>query len=220
MKPLDLEGKRYGSMTVLHRVENDKYGKARWLCRCDCGTEYIALCGNIVRGKTTRCKKCLGKLTAERCHKHGGSYTRLYKLLVGMKNRCRDANRNSYKYYGERGIDVCDEWNGKDGFENFRNWAINNGYQDGLTIERIDVNKGYSPDNCKWIPFEEQANNTRRSKYCTINGEMMTLKQASKKYGIHYQTIYARFKKGEEGEDLIRPSIYTEEGKEWKLKRK
>lgn len=121
---------------------------------------------------------------------HGGKHTKLYKIWCSIKQRCYNKNNTHYKYYGGRGISVCLEW--QNNFAEFRSWANKNGYEDGLSIERIDVNSGYEPNNCKWITISEQCNNKQNSKRFQIDGETLSLKQISEKYKINYDTLYYR----------------------------
>ena len=111
--------------------------------------------------------------------RHGESKTRLYCAWQNMKARCYRKSTREYNNYGGRGITVCDEW--IHSYENFKGWSIQNGYSDKLTLDRIDVNKGYSPDNCRWITNKEQQNNKRDNVIYTFNGETLTLAQWSEK---------------------------------------
>lgn len=120
--------------------------------------------------------------------------TRLYSILQGMKTRCYNKNHQSYKHYGGRGIKICDAW--LNDFMNFYNWAYNNGYDNSLTIDRIDVNGNYEPSNCRWITHEEQQKNRRDSIQLTYNGKTQTIKDWSDDLGINAVTIYYRHKKG------------------------
>lgn len=113
---------------------------------------------------------------------HGGKGTRLYAIWKAMKTRCYNPNVAAFPQYGGRGIAICDEW--RDNFPAFREWSFANGYADSLTIDRIDNNKGYSPDNCRWVTYKEQANNTRRNIVVTLKGETGTVAEMCDKYGI------------------------------------
>lgn len=126
---------------------------------------------------------------------HGLSKTRLYRIWCCMKNRCYNKNNVGYHNYGGRGIRVCDEWLGENGFQNFYVWAIANGYTDELTLDRIDVNSDYSPCNCRWATAKEQLNNTRCNVTVEYNGETKTLKQWADEYGINYVTLHARYRR-------------------------
>lgn len=128
--------------------------------------------------------------------KHGLSNTRLHRIWHSMYCRCYYKSTNQYKNYGGRGIKVCEEWKHMQGFINFYNWAINNGYKETLTLDRIDNNKGYCPSNCRWITPKEQSNNRRNNVYYTFNGETKTSKQWCELYNISQTTLLDRLKRG------------------------
>lgn len=141
-------------------------------------------------------------------NKHRASYSRLYRVWQGMKRRCNNKNSSHYKDYGGRGITVCDEW--ATDFQAFRNWAMQAGYDENApsgtcTIDRIDNNKGYSPDNCRWLTIKEQANNRRNNVLYEIDGVQKTPLQWSECTGIPLHTIYSRYYRGDRGCNLIRP---------------
>lgn len=124
---------------------------------------------------------------------------RLCRIFNAMKSRCYNKNNRQYKDYGGRGIGLCEEWNDRDkvgvetkGYIAFKKWALSNGYQDNLTIDRIDVNKGYSPDNCRWLSFKEQANNKTNNHYVTYKGKTQSLKKWAEELNINYNTIRQR----------------------------
>lgn len=124
---------------------------------------------------------------------HGLRYTRIYRIWCNMKRRCYNKNDKSYKAYGGRGITVCDEW--KFDFLSFYNWAIESGYNDKLTIDRINVNGNYEPCNCRWLDSKSQCNNKSNNHFITFNGETHTMKQWAEKMGISYQTLAQRINK-------------------------
>ena len=113
-----------------------------------------------------------------------------------MKTRCFNKNREKYKHYGGRGITICSEWLGEEGFLNFYKWALENGYSDNLTLERVDVDSNYSPNNCCWIPFESQVNNRTNTIRLTHDNETKTFSDWCKQYGVNYFTAYTRYKNG------------------------
>lgn len=123
--------------------------------------------------------------------KHGMTGTRIYNIWKDMKKRCYCKSRKDYSRYGGRGITVCKEWQE---FIPFYNWAMNNGYTDNLTIDRIDVNGNYEPSNCRWVTTKEQANNKRNNHFVAFNGETMTIAQCGKKIGMCENTIRKRIK--------------------------
>lgn len=127
--------------------------------------------------------------------------TRLYSIYTNMKTRCYNPHCHAYDRYGGRGIKVCVEW--LEDWWSFHDWAISNGYDDSLTIDRIDVNGNYEPSNCRWATTEEQAYNKRNTVRVEINGEYLTLKEIAVKYNINEHTVRTRYKKGLRGEDLI-----------------
>ncbi|WP_215410423.1 HNH endonuclease [Escherichia coli] len=127
--------------------------------------------------------------------KHGMTHTKLYKVFIGMKTRCKKSNNNPRnKHYREKGITICDEW--LNDSSKFIEWALNNGYQEGLEIDRIDNDKGYSPDNCRWVTHAENMRNTCKTRMLTVNGETNTIHYFSEKYGIGEHTIHIRLRLG------------------------
>lgn len=114
---------------------------------------------------------------------------KLYGIWLSMKDRCENPKATPYKYYGAKGVKVCDEWSE---YENFKSWSLENGYKQGLSIDRIDVNGNYCPDNCRWVTRKEQMNNTTRNRIICFNGKTQTLMQWSEETGIKYATLYNR----------------------------
>lgn len=185
---IDLTGQRFGRLTVIRRDGTNKNGSATWLCKCDCGNVKVASGRDLTNGDT---KSCGCSRRAPR--KHGMTKTRLYRIWSDMKNRCQNPNNHAYKDYGGRGITVCKEWS--DDFNRFKEWAADSGYREGLTIERIDFDKGYCPDNCTWITLSEQAQNRRMCIFVTINGKTMNLQQWCDELGIDYKLAHNRIHK-------------------------
>ena len=153
---VDLTGKRFGRLIVIERGPNSNGNATRWRCICDCGKETLTLASKLVAGLSKSCG-CLGIENATKAKiKHGHANTPFYLLFKAMHNRCELETCREYKWYGGRGIKVCDEWKE---FQPFYDWAMANGYAKGLSIDRIDPDKGYSPDNCEWVT---RAENSRR----------------------------------------------------------
>lgn len=194
-----LSGKRIGRLSVLERVDDFRSpnGKAiiAYRCKCDCGNEKILRKCHLAYGKTLSCG-CLQREKLGNMRRiHGLSHKeRLYSLWLNMKDRCSNPNNNHYKSYGGRGISVCEEW--KNDYIAFRKWCINNGYKEeirksgrnNLTIDRIDVNGNYNPDNCRFLTNKENCLNKRntmsndeRYKICPICGKMFELKKRNAK---------------------------------------
>lgn len=191
----DLKGKRFGEWIVLDLSEKNKYNQRLWKCKCSCGEIAEVTSGVLLGGYSRSCRDCAYKKKGENQKTHGMSRNRIYKIYQGVLNRCNNKNNYSFEHYGGRGIMVCDKWSGEHGFENFYKWAIENGYSEELTIDRIDVNGNYEPDNCRWVDMKAQANNRRNNVSIMYNGKNQTLAQWSEELGINFYTLYARIEK-------------------------
>lgn len=199
----DLTNQKFGMLTVLKRVEN--VGKnTMWLCKCDCGNETVTCGGRLVSGTTKSCG-CL-KLKGYNW-KHEGSNTRIYNIWYSMKQRCYNPNCHAYKWYGARGILMCEEWLCENGFENFRDWSLLNGYEEHLTIDRINNDGNYEPSNCRWATYREQGNNKSINRIIEYGGESHTLSEWSEITGIKTATLHNRIKKGWSYEKCIETSV-------------
>lgn len=197
-------GERFGRLIVIAEGEKRKGSRhARWVCLCDCGNTTAPIDGHKLRsGETKSCGCYKRDLTIERNTKHSLCYTRIYRIYSLMKSRCYNPNSHKYHRYGGRGIGICEEW--LNNFESFYWWALAYGYRDGLTIDRIDNDGNYCPENCRWSTNEEQCNNREHHILLEINGETKTIAQWSKESGVKYTTIHARHRRGWTGESLIR----------------
>lgn len=186
-------GERYGRLTVEQPAKR-KNRENTWLCRCDCGKTTTATSSALATGH----KKSCGCYKLERISQakktHGESEATLYHKWEGIKQRTLNENCKDYAGYGGRGITICPEW--RDSFEAFRDWALANGYQDDLTIERKDVNGDYCPDNCRWATPKDQANNRRNNRVIEHNGERHTLKQWADNAGMSLEALKYRLDSG------------------------
>lgn len=156
---IDLAGESFGSLTVLKR-NGSQGSQAAWLCKCKCGN-FVTVRSRDLRSGSIKSCGCYRRLVAKKtATKHGASHTRLYAVWVSMLQRCGNPNNQDYQHYGGRGIEVCQDWLS---FEAFKAWAESAGYRKGLSIERVDNDGGYNPENCVWIPLRDQAKNRRTS---------------------------------------------------------
>lgn len=189
---IDLTGQRFGRLTVIERAENK--GKCvMWKCLCDCGNYTITNSYSLRSCATKSCGCLNSELAKQRKQKHKHCEERIYHIWKNMKQRCSNANFNAYTRYGGRGITVCDEW--LNDFQAFYDWAMANGYKDGLTIDRINNNKGYSPDNCRWATPKEQANNRQSNHLVTFNGKTQTIAQWADELNMNYFALYSKLKR-------------------------
>ena len=185
---IDMTGMKVGHLTVLSRAENTSQNKAQWLCRCDCGNYTVVSRRHLKNAGTNSCG-CYAKEVARKTHTtHGMKKTRLYRIWSGMKDRCLNPNSRHWKHYGGRGIAVFDKW--ADDFSSFAKWSMDNGYSESLTLDRINNDAGYTPDNCRWATYKEQENNRRNNVRITINGVSKTVAEWSQETGVHSSHYY------------------------------
>lgn len=191
-------GAKFGRLTVV--CEDGKRNPRYFVCACGCGTQKIVRLDSLRRGEIVSCGCYNREISRAKNTKHGLSQGRIYRIWQGVKSRCLNPNNTSYNHYGGRRIVVCSEWME---FEVFSRWAIANGYRDDLTIERIDVNGNYEPENCSWVPVAEQRRNTTRVHKIEIDGEAKTQRQWAAAVNMHQSTLRHRLGMGIPLEEAI-----------------
>jgi len=214
----DLTGMVVHRWTVLSFYGLDKRKKSLWTCTCSCGTLKEVSGNSLSMGKTQSCG-CLVKevqsarlLNNKIASIHGlskqdiNNKTRLYRIWCGIKNRITNPNVPEHPRYGGKGVKICNEWMT---FTNFHEWAINNGYSENLTIDRVDVEGNYEPNNCRWVSSKAQANNRSNNVWYTIDGKEYTQTQLAEKNGISPQCLNSRLKRGWSLENAIKPVKYN-----------
>lgn len=192
---MDLTGQTYHYLTCLRRGPNTKAGHRTWICRCVCGKEVTLETGDL-RDKKYPVKSCgcmKNKLLSESAKRHGMSHHPAFGVWHSMKQRCTSPTHHAWHNYGGRGITVCDRW--LHSFENF--WEdMGPTWQKGLDLDRIDNNKGYCPENCRWVPRIVNSNNTRHNVRINTPWGLLTIAEASRRSGIGTTTIHYRIKSG------------------------
>ena len=202
---INMIGKKFGRLTVIEELrERNKYGKIVYKCQCECGN-IVDVVGNQLRAGQTKSCGCLQKEKASKQGKanakHHQAHTRLYHIYQGMKQRCYNKNALDFANYGGRGVKICDEWLNNP--TTFFEWAIDNGYQDNLTIDRIDVNKSYAPCNCKWATRKQQTRNRRNTIYLTYECETQPMSYWAAKFNKNLKSMYKRYHAGWNVNDII-----------------
>ena len=191
MKMKNFDGMRFGRHVVIRRDHKDNNGRWWFLCKCDCGKEFMMRQGHVIEECGCGCEKGSPK--------HRGSNTRLYGIWCDMKARCYNHNVDSYPNYGGRGITVCPEW--LHNFTAFQKWSFENGFKEEAafgecTIDRIDGDGNYEPSNCRWVTQKIQSNNERNNRRITYNGETHTIAEWAEILGVNYHTLYTRIDRG------------------------
>lgn len=181
----DITGQRFGRLVVTGYAEKGHYN-----CICDCGNIRKVLRQNLVSGKQVSCGCYAKDRTKERMSKHGMTKTPLYNVWNSMKNRCNNQNVKCYASYGGRGLTVCDEW--QNDFQAFYDWAINNGWKQGLQIDRISNDDGYNPKNCRIVTQIENENNRRDNRIIEYKGKKYTVTQLANECGFSRHLLYDR----------------------------
>lgn len=209
----DLTGRKFSRLTVIERVYRNRPGTF-WLCECDCGNIRIVQASKLKNGMTKSCGCWSKELQEKFAHRWDGHIKstrcegKLYRTWSGMRSRCTNTKDPHYRRYGARGISVCEEW---DSFDAFKEWSEKNGFAEGLSIDRIDNDKGYSPDNCRWATPVQQATNRSTSRFIVVNGVSKTISEWSRITGVARSTIAYRADKGLQGEEII-----SKESNRWK----
>lgn len=199
---INMVGQKHNRLTVIsfHHVSNNG---AHWVCHCECGKETIVH-GKALRYGNTKSCGCYAiearSMSGKRNRTHGFSNTKIYDVYKQMLGRCEKPYHKDYPMYGGRGITVCKEWHD---IAEFMQWKDISGYKEGLTIERMDSNAGYSPNNCCWIPMPEQGRNTRRVYYVEYSGERLSISDWARKTGISVTTLIQRKNKGWSPERML-----------------
>jgi hypothetical protein len=194
---INLAGHRFGLWVALRKAGNTPNGAAVWACQCDCGTSRDVLGADLRGGKSKSCG-CVGAHRIGDVHRsHGQSGTRLHRIWKGMRARCLRKSHPQFSDYGGRGITICPEWGS---FPAFSEWAASSGYADDLSIERVDVNGGYSPDNCEWADASRQSAN-RRFVQVAPDGELWLHKATAN--GVSKDAYYKRLRTGWRIEDAV-----------------
>jgi hypothetical protein len=203
MKTEDLTGKRFERLVVIEKVGKTNRGSTLWKCQCDCGTVKLVVHAKLTSGNTKSC----GCWRAEKFHHttHGLGKPPTYGVWVNMKTRCYNTKTHNYNAYGERGIEVCDEW--RNSFKEFHDWAMTHGYKSGLTLDRIDVNGDYCPENCRWVTLEVQGNNRRDNRFIEYGGKRQTISQWARELGMNYDTLRNRITNGWSVEDALTKEV-------------
>lgn len=211
-KFLDLTGQRFGKLTVIKFSKDVQSGKRKrkyWLCQCDCGNTKEVRTDGLTSGNVKSCgclhiEKSYKNLTSKYGfkQKHKTQNKRLYYIWYSMKHRCCNPKDERYSRYGGRGITICNEWLN---FDNFAKWALSNGYENNLSIDRINNNGNYEPSNCRWTNNKQQCRNRRTNIKTQYNGKEMTLIEISEITNIPHKTLIDRYHRGDRGDRLIRP---------------
>lgn len=191
-------GQTFGRATVLADAGRNAHGHQMVRCQCACGNLFETRLSSLKSGNTKSCGCAMRDHLKDLLTKHGDSaqrsqWKKLYHVWSTIKERCTNVNWTYYKDYGGRGISYCAEW---EDWGSFRDWAIQHGYKEGLTIDRIDVDGNYCPENCRWVTLDEQANNRRSNRFASFMGRRMTYAQWSRELGIPYSVFYSAMSSG------------------------
>lgn len=183
----DLTGNKYGRLIVIER-DGRKNKRTTWRCKCECGNEKVIAGADLKSGRVHSCGCLKKELMAAKQTTHGMCRTRLHAIWGNMKARCYNDNNKEYHRYGGRGIKVCEEW--CNDFIKFNEWAISNGYREGLQIDRIDNDGNYEPSNCRWVTKKENGNNTSKSIRIQDGNMWVTVEEYARKIGKNKDAVY------------------------------
>lgn len=185
-------GKTFGRLTVVSKHPERKRAYIQWICECECGNEVVVISNKLRSGHTRSCGCLQKEVVRKMALKHGESRTKnpLYTVWNGMRARCGDTNHKSYDRYGGRGIRVCKEW---DDYQLFEIWAMSNGYERGMELDRLDNDEGYSPDNCDWVSRKTNMRNTSHN--VIIEGLYLTdwFSSVANETGLKESTVKNRY---------------------------
>ena len=207
-------GDRFDRLVVLRLSRRTPRKYFVW-CQCDCGNIKEFCTSDLVSGRVHSCG-CFAKEILIKRGENKIKERKLHEVFLSIKKRCNNPRSNAYKNYGGRGIKVCDEWGDrKFGYRRFEKWALENGYKQGLSIDRIDVNGNYCPENCRWVDWKTQCNNKRVNRYFFVNGEKLTIAQIADKFGIDYALIKCRVRRGWSIDDALR--VQKQKSRYWRV---
>jgi hypothetical protein len=197
MAIVNMVGLKFGRLTVMNFSEINKWREKVWVCKCDCGNYTEVSTAKLRKGNTTSCgcyrKECVERGLTRKYNipvYYKKQATRLYKCWQDMKARCNNPKNKRYENYGGRGIVICNDW--LNNYEVFQEWALQNGYSDKLTLDRINVDGNYELSNCRWVAIEIQANNKTNCMYIEFQGKTQSLSQWCKELNLNYGTISSR----------------------------
>lgn len=208
----DLTGEKHGRLMVLSE-HGRRDGRTLWFCRCDCGNTVVVKGNYLSSGRTRSCGCLLSDARKKPKHiAHGDSKTKLYKTYLGIHDRCSPIAKCA-KHYFDKGVRVCDEWQGSEGYQRFKKWSLENGYDPNkkwteMTIDRINNDGNYEPSNCRWTTMKQQANNQSRNVRIEYLGRTQTMKQWCEELNLTYATIKARRQRGVTPPELFAPIKY------------
>lgn len=223
MAKCDISGVRFGRLVALERLatRTSPTGKkfSVWLCQCDCGNLTEVRLSNLRQGSVSSCGCLSHEVHSENAKliklgqlskKHGESKNNpLYGIWCAMKRRCINPNAGFYEIYGGRGITICEEWLE---YIPFKEWAVNNGYRKGLTLDRIDCDGNYEPSNCRWITMQEQQRNRRNNKHYDYKGKLYTVREIANMVGLKPRTIQGRIERGWTIEEVVETPLLRSNG--------